>query len=72
MLDQPWLGENELGIADSNLPIGENLSAQSPIAFEEFFRAGGNGLVQPIAWPAMRGSAEANTLDRKVLADQIV
>jgi hypothetical protein len=52
--------------------IAQHPRAQATAPFEKFLRAGGNGLIHPIARAAFLGSVKMNALNLKVLADQFI
>ena len=50
----------------------EDFGTQAALALKEFFGAGGEGLVHPVARRAFASAEEADALDLKLLADQRV
>ena len=52
--------------------VAQDFRAQPTVPFEKFFRAGRDGAVHPVARPAFLCAVEMNTLNFKVLADQVI
>src|SRR6266436_3547154 len=56
----------------AQLTAAKNLRAQTATTFQEFVRAGRDGAIHPIAWPAFLGSVKTNALHFKIFPDEFV
>ncbi len=56
----------------AQLAAAKNLRAQTATTFQEFVRAGRDGAIHPIAWPAFLGSVKTNALHFKIFPDEFV
>ena len=52
--------------------VAQDFRAQAASAFQELVRAGRDGAIHPIAWPAFFHAAKMNALNFEVLANQFI
>ena len=61
-----------VGGSRAEIAVAQNFRTQAAATFQEFFRAGRDGAVHPIAWPALLHAVKTNALNFKILVDQFI
>lgn len=52
--------------------VRQDSGAQTAVPLQIFFRAGLNGTIHPITWPAFSGAVKPHPLDFEILSNQLI